>query len=196
MLHMTCMRIATHRLLCVTLGLALAGTAGCSLENVDGGGGDPSLPDRIPNSDNPAEDERLDLLGIQCESTLIVTGTWEETTPQPVDSFGCWSVGIWTVNVTYDRIGCDPQPEMVQQFTYEVTKDDEENSIITWLNDPENERIHFKITTSGDSLCHGGFEHYLPDNHLITLRPNKAMDGTLAGDGEYSVYLEDPWWKD
>ena len=189
MIHM---KIARLRLLSVSLGLALVGgITGCTLDGVDHPpGGD--LPDRIPNED-PAEDERLDLLGIQCESTLIVTGTWEATTPQPADRPGCWPVGVWTVNATIDRQGCDPQAPVSGDYVYEVTNDDDDNNVITWLNDPEFERVNLKITTAGDSLCHGGFEHYFEDGTAIVLRPNLQLDGSLMGGGEYSVYLEDPW---
>lgn len=182
----------------IVLGIGLLGLmAGCELGGAGEGGGS-DVPERIP-SDEPGQDDRLDALGIICESTLLVSGTFEETMAQPPDRMGCWEVGIWTVNmVSVDFEGCDPQPQIDTTFTYEVTFDEETaGTEIRYLDDPEYERLNLKITTAGDGLCHASFEHFgtdiFPDNVLLTLQPTLMEDGTISGIGAYAYYEEDPF---
>jgi hypothetical protein len=176
---------------CALLSLA-ASTGACALDGVDGG--DPPVGDgpfRIP-SDDPSDDDRLDTLQIICESTLSVTGTFVAGLPeQPDDMNGCWPVGTWTVSATVDRLGCDPQPE-IETFVYEVTFD-EENSThnVGFPADPTNERVNLKISTSGDSLCHGSMDHYDVDGTVWGFRPTLQLDGSLEGTGTYTVHQED-----
>lgn len=182
----------------IVLGVGLVGlVAGCEVGGSgEGGGGE--IPDRIANPE-PGEDDRLDSLGIVCESALFVSGSYEPTMPQPDDRSGCWEVGIWTVNmVSVDRQGCDPQPAVDTAFTYEVTFDeDTAGTEIRFLDDPSNERLNLKITTSGDGLCHASFEHFgtdlFPDNVLLTLQPTLMEDGTISGIGAYAFYEDDPF---
>ncbi|MHC4831614.1 MAG: hypothetical protein ACYTFT_14870 [Planctomycetota bacterium] len=183
-----------NRLGNLLVGLCVAGLAsGCALEEVDGpGGGTDGKPVRIP-SPEPGVDDRLDALGIICESTLIVTGSVTETEPQPAGQGGCWDVGTWKFTVAVDFQGCDPQPALTEEFVYEITRDEDSNTNIVYLADPDAERVNLKVTSAGDSLCHGGFEHFFEDGTVYTFHPNKAMDWTLSGDGLYTVWEEDPF---
>jgi hypothetical protein len=108
--------------------LALAGclvacalAAACDAGSVAGnGGGDDDFPARIP-SDDPSFDARLDALGIVCESSLTITGTFAPGDPAPDGHDGCWAVGTWTVEPAMDHVGCDPQPPILPEYTYDVT---------------------------------------------------------------------------
>lgn len=179
---------------CAVVSLLLVGA--CALEDVEGPGtGEPGDDDpvRIP-ADDPEIDERLDLLDIICESTLIVTGTFVEGAAPPADHLGCWPVGTWTINAEVDRLGCDPQPSLSEDHVYNVVFDEEANAIyVAFANDPDQERVNLKISTAGDSLCHGGMEHFGTDNAVWALLPVLQLDGTLQGIGTYSVYNEDPF---
>lgn len=146
---------------------------------------------RIP-SEVPGFDERLDSLEIICESSLIVTGTFQPGVLPPDDHLGCWPVGTWTINATVDTLGCDPQPELPEDFIYEVSHDDEAGTInVGFVNDPTDERVNLKISTEGDGLCHGGMAHYAMDGTVWAFQPTLQEDGTLSGRGTYSVYSFD-----
>ncbi len=164
----------------------------CGLDGVDDGMGPEGNPLRIP-ADDPAVDERLDILDIACESTLTVTGTYTAGDPPPADHNGCWAVGTWTVNAAVDRLGCTEQP-VLADYIYDVTYDEEAASVnVAFANDPNDDRVNLKISTAGDSLCHGTMEHFGLDNTVWSLAPVLQLDGTLLGVGTYSVYNEDPF---
>lgn len=178
---------------CALFSIALTGA--CGLEGVDDGGGPPvgDGPVRIP-ADDPAVDDRLDALGIICESTLLVTGSYTPGQAPPDDHLGCWPVGTWTINATVDRQGCDPQPDLPEDMVYDVTFDEENTSInVAFANDPADERVNLKISTEGDGLCHGSMDHFALDGTVWGFRPTQQEDGTLSGIGTYAVYDEDPF---
>lgn len=177
----------------VVVGLGLLSLGACGLDGVDDGGSDGDNPLRIP-ADDPAIDERLDALDIACESTLNVTGTYAPGALPPDDHNGCWPVGTWTVTATVDRLGCTTQPELPADHVYDITYDDETTTInVLWANNPDDERVNLKISTAGDGLCHGSMEHFGLDNSVWALHPTLQADGTLSGNGTYSVYNEDPF---
>lgn len=164
----------------------------CALDGVNGPGDQNGEVERIP-SPEPGVDDRLDALGIICESTLTVTGTYTPTTAQPPDHLGCWEVGIWTVKTAINFLGCDPQEELATEYVYEITRDDEDVTNVAYQGDFDPERMNLKITTQGDSLCHGSFEHFREDGVVFTFQPVLQLDGTLLGQGAYSVWAEDPF---
>lgn len=178
-------------LLCAAAAFTLAVTGACAVGDVPTGQGQ-----RIPSGD-PAVEARLDGLDIICESTLIVTGTFVEGIAQPAELLGCWPVGTWTVMATIDRLGCRSQPDFVTgdyagNWVYEVVYDDEASTHnVQFLNDPDDDRVNLKISTSGDSLCHGAMDHFALDNTVVGLRPTLQLDGTLQGIGTYTVYMDD-----
>jgi len=182
------------------MGLALAGgVAGCGLESADGGGtggtgGTADLPERIPNTEDPAYDQRLDDLEIVCASTLLVSGTFEQTQERPADVENCWAAGIWRVTAQLDFQGCDPQPAFAETYEFDVTVDEDLVTTIYDVNDPENERVNFTITQDGSSTCNGSFEYFGTNNHVVSIKPR--MDNatnTMSGAGEYTVYSFNPF---
>lgn len=176
---------------CALVFLAAASSA-CGLDGVDSGPISDG-PIRIP-ADEPAVDDRLDALEIICESTLIVTGTYLTGDPQPDGLNGCWPIGTWTVSATVDRLGCDPQPDLLEDMVYVVSYDEEASSHnVSFSNDPADERVNLKISTSGDGLCHGTMDHFGVDGTVWSFRPTLQEDGTLLGIGTYSVHQEDPF---
>lgn len=178
------MNAGKHCLVSLLAGLGLAGLlAGC----VDDGGGGVS---RIPG--DPIEDDRLDQLGIICESSLAVSGTFTPNPVQPDDFTGCGGVGTWTVVPTVERQGCDPQPTP-QTFVYEVTYNSEAATLnVSFPEDPGNERMNIKITADGGG-CIGAFEHFGLDNSVWNLQAPLKADNTLEGSGTYAVHVVDPF---
>jgi len=150
--------------------------------------------DRI-TSPEPGVDDRLDALGIICESTLTVTGTYTETMPRPPDNpgTGCWDVGTWVVRAVVDFLGCDPQEQLETEYVYEITRDEEDQTNIEYMGTFDPDRMNLKVTSAGDGLCHGAFEHFRADGVVFTFQPVKQNDGTLIGIGAYSVWEEDPF---
>jgi len=180
--------------------LLLMGAIGaCDLTGVEDGmgpGPDPDpgdLPDRIPNTNDPDYDQRLDDLGIQCQSDLMVTGTFTESEPQPIEKTGCWPVGEWRVSVTMVRQGCDPQDEFPTEFVYTVVNVDDQ-TVVQYPADPNNERMNLKITSNGGGTCNGVFEHYGLDLRVLEFHPILPIGGTaFMGEGAFQVWLEDPF---
>jgi hypothetical protein len=186
------------RLLGGFVALSLSAALGACVGDTTSGPGDPpdDGPQRIPSSEDGV-DERLDGLDIICESTMNVTGTYVAGAAQPADVLGCWPVGTWTLSATIDRLGCDPQPlfvdnEFTETYVYEVTHDAENAAIqVGFVNDPSDERVNLKISTAGDSLCHGAMDHYNLDGTVIGFRPTLQLDGTLQGIGTYTRHKDD-----
>lgn len=178
------MNAGRFRLASILAVFALAGSlAGCSVDDASG-------VERIPGDSE--EDRILDELGIICESTLSVTGTF---TPNPIqpspDEFtGCGGIGTWNITTTLDRVGCNPQPA-ARSFTYEAVYDAENTTInVFFPDDPDNERLNIKITADS-SGCIGTFDHYELDNSVWAIQAPLEEDNTLSGSGTYRVYLED-----
>ena len=74
-----------------------------------------------------------------------------------------------------------------------MTRSAEFSNDVVFTNDPGDERVNLKITTGGDNLCHGSFDHYGLDRRVLALRPTLEADGSLAGDGTFSVHVIDPF---
>jgi hypothetical protein len=174
-----------------SLGLALSFSA-CTLNQVGSGGGPGGDgPQRI-ESDDPEVDERLDDLGIICETTLNLMGTFTEGMAQPAEYHGCWPVGTWAFSAEVDFQGCDPQPSVDATWVYSVERVEDVDRV-SFVADPGAERVNLKISTAGDGLCHGQFDHFGEDNVVHTFRATLQEDGSITGFGAYSVYSEDPF---
>lgn len=175
--------------------LLLTSLAGCELETIPPGGMPPGGNGytRIPSSD-PSYDERLDQLGIVCQSTFQVSGTYvqSEARPPEVEADDCWPLGTWTIAAVVDFEGCSPQPEP-QEYVYEVGFDEDLNWTITNVNDPEQERQNMKITIDSSNLCLGSFEHFAEDFTVWAFKPTMDPTGLIEGAGTFAVYTEDPF---
>ncbi len=178
--------------------------AGCALDSVNdpGPGGGSGDDDPAPVVDgfariaspDPEVDERLDLLGIACETTFTINGTFEPAAAPPADYEGCWPAGTWRVTYQTAFVGCDPQPEIAEEWVYEVTQDEDFQRTITYVADPEVQRINFAISTEATGTCHGELTHFLDNNHVISFKPLLAKgSNALTGTGTYSVYTYDAY---
>lgn len=147
-------------------------------------------PTDDPGSDDPLDDGELDNLGIICETTLSLSGTFAESQPKPDDVGGCWPTGTWTVDVAIDFAGCDPQPDFADVFRYEVV-----DGAVTWLDDPSEERVNLGVAGDGGN-CRGLFEHFGSSGDervVIALQPTLEADDTLAGRGTWTLHGDDPF---
>ncbi len=178
--------------------LLTAGLVGCGLEGgpvggPGGGDGDGDVPSRIP-SPEPGQDDRLDALGIVCESTLTLSGTFTPSGTPPEGEEDCWPEGVWRITPSIDFQGCDPQEAVDIEHVYTVTYD-EENALlnIVYENDPTDDRVNLKFTFDSSGLCLGGFEHFREDFVLTELKPVAGLDGVMTGSGRFAVFEEDPF---
>ena len=162
------------------------------------GGSGASGPTRIESSD-PAVDERLDALGIYCESTYTITGTF--TPAEGADLEECPD-GEWRITLASDFVGCDPQPDITaEEYVYQATTD-EENGVtsVIYVPEPNAERVNLKVTIqAGDLLCSGDFDHFLDGNEdedefpVYSIRPILNTDLSITGTAKYSVFDSDPF---
>jgi hypothetical protein len=132
---------------------------------------------------------REEALGQICEASLVVTGTYERTAPQPADMFGCWSVGNWRLSATVAENGCAEAPALEAEYAFEVTRDVQEIYHYRYLTDPSWDKVKMKVSSGGGGICEGGFEIFSGDGRTITrLKPALEADLTINGFGEYEVY--------
>ena len=181
------MRAGNNCLVYIPVGLALASCLfACS---VDGDGGGDGVT-RIPG--DPAFDQGLDADGIICQTSLILSGAFTESAPQPADISGCWGVGTWRVTGTTEQIGCSPQADM-PEFVYEAIRDEEgDTTIATFPADADNERLNLGISSNAEG-CIGLFEHFGDDFAVWTFEVYLRDGGVLEGKGTYAVHKNDPF---
>jgi hypothetical protein len=143
----------------------------------------------MPGTYESKNQSREEALGQVCEASLSVTGSYERTTPQPADVFGCWAVGTWRVTPTVVENGCLEAPALEPEYAFEVTRDAEEVHHYRFLNDPSWANVKMKVSSGGGGICEGGFEIFSGDGKVITrLKPALEADLTVTGFGEYEVY--------
>ena len=160
-----------------------------------GESGDPDI-DPIPDdrgftriaSEDPMFDERLDALGILCQSQLSLSGTFTYAEGE-AENIPC-PKGTWDFEVTIDKHGCDPQPVLEDSYVYQATTDEFGATVMIYVPEPDNEDIIIATANNdGEDLCHGSFRHHLPDSINLQFRPNVYEDGTIDGDGTYTVLV-------
>src|SRR5262249_52646423 len=131
--------------------LGLLSVAACGAGDAGGGPGGDGDGD---GDSGPINDPAEDLL---CSTALNVSGTVRPTTTL-ADS----PAGTWTINVTVGQGDCDVNAvnQFVEdQYVYNVTKDEENATIITWQANPTSMFTSFKITRQGGDW-NGNFQHY------------------------------------
>jgi len=167
--------------------VGLLGFAACDLGGVSGpnGGG----PDASTGRDQP--------LGILCNATFKVTGTFQLGQAQPTDIGGCWPVGTWTWTATMDTNQCQTPPAILPQYQFKVDvatdADGNYNYTDSYLTDPN---AHYKLKVSGDGggLCQGGLEIFSADGKQVwNMKPSLEVGNVLDGFGEYALYDSDQW---
>lgn len=136
-----------------------------------------------------------DKLGIVCEASLSIRGSFTQTAPQPVDVFGCWPVGIWRFTTQVVSNDCPTAPALEPEYVFEVTRDEvEETMRYAYKTDPTYDRLRMKVTSGGGGLCEGGFEIYSPDGKtFVNLKPALQASGEITGHGDYEVYKTAQW---
>nr|MBA3457703.1 hypothetical protein [Deltaproteobacteria bacterium] len=70
------------------------------------------------DSDIPESDDRNEALGIVCEATMDITGTFVAGTPgRPAEvPTGCWPVGTWTFTATIAENACPTAPALLPSY--------------------------------------------------------------------------------
>lgn len=166
--------------------IGLLGLGACDTGSVGPGQGG---PDANSGRDQP--------LGILCNATFKVTGTFAQSMAQPADVGGCWPVGTWTFNATIDNNQCQTPPALLPQYQFKVDvmtdADGNTNYVDSYMTDPS---AHYRLKVSGDGggLCQGGLEIYSPDGkQLWNFKPSLEVGSVLDGFGEYALYDSDQW---
>jgi hypothetical protein len=168
-------------------GLALLLAIGaCDTGSVGGGNGGPD-----------ANDPRNMDLGILCNATFKLTGTYQQSMAQPSDILGCWPVGTWTFTASIDQNQCQPPPSLLPQYQFKVdatpSVDGTYDWTTTYMTDP-NAHYRIKISGDGGGICQGGFELYSMDGkQLWNFKPSLETGNVLDGFGEYALYDADQW---
>lgn len=184
----------------------LATTAACGVGGDDGGG---------PGTGS-GSDDRNTKLGIICNATFKITGTFAPGTPtrpndpdtgMPID--GCWPVGTWTFSATLDPATneCKTTPTALASYSFRVDRmEDGTNGLAetrTNLGDVSGLSTHISVSSNGQG-CEGNFELGSPDGKdywnmqptLLNVPVGSPPSTTLSGTGDYSEYNNDAWpWK-
>jgi hypothetical protein len=138
--------------------------------------------------------DRQEMLGIDCEASLSITGSFTPGAAQPSDVFGCWPDGVWTFHAQSIETDCPAPPTLLPEYSFRVDVDPEGNSTYTYLVDPNYERVQIRVSSGGSGTCEGGVVLYSPDGKIVTtLSPALQADNTIEGNGEYEVYFSSQW---
>jgi hypothetical protein len=144
--------------------------------------------ERIPSD----EDSRLDSLGIICESSYQLSGSFAPgASEDPEDS--CRPVGEWSITATLEFQGCAPQKSYGETRRYAVAGNADDGYVITYPADPNNRRIEMDVVSHGGADCEGQFDHYDDGGSVWTIRPVLSPDGSIRGTATYSLYAEDSY---
>lgn len=166
------------QLAAILLGLGFVGA--CSVGGDDGGDVLTGIEDR---------DEAL---GIVCNATFKVTGSFAAGTPaRPAEvPTGCWPVGTWTFSASIDTNECATPPALATTYAFRVDRVDEGEGYVESYTYMGDQAMLFKVGVSeGGSLeCSGGLELFSPDG--LQYWNFKPMQGgtTIEGFGEYAQY--------
>jgi len=124
-----------------------------------------------------------------CSATLTVTGSLAPAGEPPAADAGCVPEGIWTLNVAVDDPG-DCAPEDIAynaQYQYEITRDADEQLVMTYLGSDSTEKDLFKPASAGGT-CRANIEHYAPDGSWWLMLHPFEDDLVITGSGEFELY--------
>jgi hypothetical protein len=167
------------------LGLGLV-VGACSVGGDDGTGG----------GVEGGVDDRDDTLGIVCNATFKLAGSFTAGTPaRPADSpTGCWPVGTWTFSATLDTNECATAPALAASYAFRVDRTWVESSdsegwveSYTYMGD-QTMLFSLGVSEGGSADCEGGLELYSADGtEYWNFKPMQG-DTTIDGFGEYAKY--------
>jgi hypothetical protein len=148
------------------------------------------------DSDPPDTDDPNAKLGIICDATFSITGTFTPGTPARPATVptGCWPVGTWRFTAALVDNTCPAAPAFLPSYQFSVGREEGADmqglmDTYTWSGDQAAVR-RLKVTEGGGGDCEGGLELFSADGtEFWNLKP--AQEGSvLSGGGEYAKYNE------
>lgn len=144
----------------------------------------------------PDTDDRNEKLGIVCDATFNITGTFVTGTPaRPAEvPTGCWPVGTWTFTASIADNACPTAPAILPSYRFTVGRIEGADmqgwvDTYSWAGDPASVR-RLKVTEGGGGDCEGGLELFSADGTEFWNMKPAQEGGVLSGVGEYSKYNE------
>lgn len=180
---------------------AVMATAACSVGNDDGAG---------PGAGS-GSDDRDTKLGILCNASFKLTGTFTPGTPgRPLDPetntpvTGCWPVGKWEFTAVVSDNECAKPPAVLAKYSFQVDRMDngvdgltESYTNLSTLGDI---KAHIAVSSNGQG-CEGSFELGSADGKdywnmqptLLNTPEGMPPSTALSGSGDYSEYNANAW---
>jgi hypothetical protein len=162
---------------------AVLGFAACDTGSVGNGG-----PDA-----NTSPDQAL---GIICNATFKLTGTFVQSEAQPSGT-SCWPVGMWTFTASMDSNQCNPAPAILPQYQVQVGEVPDVDGFYDWTYSfvtNTNAKVLLKVSGDGGGICQGGFEVFSDDGKQVwDMKPSLETGNVLDGFGEYALYDSNQW---
>ena len=163
---------------------AILGLAACDTGSVGNDG-----PDA-----NTSPDQAL---GIVCNTTYKLSGSFVQTESQPSDAVGCWPVGTWTFTAAMDTNQCNPAPMILPQYQITVGETSDVDGEYDWtysFTTDTTAHTLLKVSGDGGGICQGGFEVFSNDGKQVwNMKPSLETGNVLDGFGEYALYDTDQW---
>ena len=152
----------------------------------------------VGDEDNtpPDTDDPNAKLGIVCDATFAITGTFVAGTPaRPVEvPTGCWPVGTWTFTARVADNTCPTAPAILPSYQFSVGREEGADmqgwvETYVWAGDQASVR-RLKVTEGGGGDCEGGLELFSADGTQFWNMKPAQEGGVLSGVGEYALYTE------
>ena len=135
--------------------------------------------------------------GMQCSTSLSITGTFAPDGTRPAAYDGCWGAGTWVFQAAVMSNSCDAAPSLspMYQFTAASELDPQGDPIVDkfTLNTPDGSMVQniVKISQLGNAMCEGEVDICSADGtHVFELRPDltEATGNGITGQGEFLQY--------
>jgi hypothetical protein len=136
--------------------------------------------------------QREQLLGITCEASLTLSGSFAPGAPPPASIVGCWGDGTWSFSAKVVSNQCPHPPQLESQYQMAISHDATNSPQFQYLNDPTNTDTIMRMTAGGGSLCEGELTLFHSSGTVVTtLKPHLYSDGHIDGQGTASTYTTD-----
>ena len=124
-----------------------------------------------------------------CAATLNVEGSLAPAGDPPGPDDGCVPEGVWTLNVTIDDPGDCADDDIIfnAQYQYEISRDAEEQLVMTYLGEDAGPDDAMKPSSSGGT-CRANIEHFAPDGSWWLMLKPFEDDLVVTGYGEFELY--------